>query len=478
MSQTSEFGDMLLPSCSSQPESQNEVIGSPPAEKRRRLGGPSAEEMRIHEDTPEADGASSSYSRKEKSLSVLCTRFVGMFGCVAGATILLDEAAWRLSVERRRIYDIVNVLESVNVVERKAKNRYVWRGVSCLPHRVSDLHLEQSAAEGDAGRERSLLFLSRLFVAAFLSSENHTISLEVAASQLATAEEAADPLKLRTKTRRLYDIANILCAISAVERLSRSSRKAPFRWIGSSSLSDRSAMSTSAVVTLSSSSCSAATENSASLSTPLESLPLKAFFVSSSSSSLSCDVSAADKKTSDAPLLSPSAANSSSSQDEDGGKKAVLSRPPLRPLPLKPSVAQQQQQQPTPSSSGQSSVSVPLLHESAESASWQPMWDPHRLKRLPPPVAAAVAASREMTISSLPSVSSVCRVPIVGNRSPTPAESSSSAAVDSSLPPLDTEEMWSSLSAYCDEVVRSYRKWYEKQRIGRCGGDVASGHES
>ncbi len=64
------------------------------------------------------------YNRKAKSLEELSKKFIEHFEGRGNNLIQLDKITDELSVERRRIYDVINILESLNVVTKKGKNNY------------------------------------------------------------------------------------------------------------------------------------------------------------------------------------------------------------------------------------------------------------------------------------------------------------------------------------------------------------------
>ncbi|KAK3159052.1 hypothetical protein QOZ80_2AG0145060 [Eleusine coracana subsp. coracana] len=226
------------------------------------------------------------YSRKQKSLGLLCSNFVALYNRENVDPIGLDEAARSLGVERRRIYDIVNVLESIGILLRKAKNRYTWIGFDGIPMALRELKdralreksglapsqmdrqpaanvsddedddklgdpdgdtdseklsqtvdnpsdkpsAPQCRLRSDHRKEKSLGLLTQNFVKLFLTMEVDTISLDEASKLL--LGEGHEETNMRTKVRRLYDIANVLSSLNLIEKVHQANTKKPaFRWL-------------------------------------------------------------------------------------------------------------------------------------------------------------------------------------------------------------------------------------------------------
>ncbi|NXC15700.1 E2F8 factor, partial [Corythaeola cristata] len=232
--------------------------------------------------------------RKEKSLGLLCHKFLARYPDYPSTAeinfICLDEVTEELNVERRRIYDIVNVLDFFFLVSRLAKNRYAWHGRHNLSKTLQALkkvgeenqytqqiqmikkreYEHEFDSDGERNKERarpfgssqhsemcfvvffflefraaffffrkgkSLRVMSQKFVMLFLVSTPQIVSLEVAAKILIFFFflEDLDKSKFKTKIRRLYDIANILSSLELIKKIhvtEERGRKPAFKWTG------------------------------------------------------------------------------------------------------------------------------------------------------------------------------------------------------------------------------------------------------
>ncbi|KAF6323234.1 E2F transcription factor 5 [Rhinolophus ferrumequinum] len=114
--------------------------GQPQGPRPAQLGGP-------------AGGS----SRHEKSLGLLTSKFVSLLQEAKDGVLDLKAAADTLAVrQKRRIYDITNVLEGIDLIEKKSKNSIQWKGVGagcntkevidrlrCLKAEIEDLELKE-----------------------------------------------------------------------------------------------------------------------------------------------------------------------------------------------------------------------------------------------------------------------------------------------------------------------------------------------
>ena len=64
-------------------------------------------------------------TRYETSLGLLTKKFVSLFHSSSSGTVDLNKASESLAVQKRRIYDITNVLEGIGLVEKKSKVRLI-----------------------------------------------------------------------------------------------------------------------------------------------------------------------------------------------------------------------------------------------------------------------------------------------------------------------------------------------------------------
>lgn len=128
---------------------QRPTLGRPPAKRRLALDdsdhqyqsepartprgrGTSAATNGAGLKTPRTPKSPTEKTRYDTSLGLLTKKFVDLLAQSSDGVLDLNIAAETLQVQKRRLYDITNVLEGIHLIKKKSKNNIQWMGCSLL----------------------------------------------------------------------------------------------------------------------------------------------------------------------------------------------------------------------------------------------------------------------------------------------------------------------------------------------------------
>ncbi|KAJ8353740.1 hypothetical protein SKAU_G00213070 [Synaphobranchus kaupii] len=123
---------------------QRSALGRPLAKRRLELDETDRQSPSEGAKTPKGKGGAttpglrsprtpkspSEKTRYDTSLGLLTKKFLQLLGQSPDGVVDLNHAAEVLKVQKRRLYDITNVLEGVHLIKKKSKNNIQWMGCS------------------------------------------------------------------------------------------------------------------------------------------------------------------------------------------------------------------------------------------------------------------------------------------------------------------------------------------------------------
>uniref|UniRef100_A0A8B9Z4V4 E2F transcription factor 2 n=1 Tax=Buteo japonicus TaxID=224669 RepID=A0A8B9Z4V4_9AVES len=154
-------------------------------------------------------------TRYDTSLGLLTKKFIRLLSESPDGVVDLNRAAEVLEVQKRRIYDITNVLEGIQLIRKKSKNNIQMGGVSRF--------LTAPKSPGEKTRyDTSLGLLTKKFIRLLSESPDGVVDLNRAAEVL------------EVQKRRIYDITNVLEGIQLIRKKSKNN----IQWMGTGIFED------------------------------------------------------------------------------------------------------------------------------------------------------------------------------------------------------------------------------------------------
>lgn len=143
LQQTNEPGNHVAQNSGLAPVARRgKVVNSPSLEPESRANGKSNRKLKGLKSTKSGTQGSNADSpiglnpsngcRYDSSLGLLTRKFINLIQEAKDGTLDLNRTAEVLEVQKRRIYDITNVLEGIGLIEKTSKNHIRWKGSDSL----------------------------------------------------------------------------------------------------------------------------------------------------------------------------------------------------------------------------------------------------------------------------------------------------------------------------------------------------------
>lgn len=176
---------------------------------------------------------SDAFKRKQngsdaKGLKQMTKGLIRVLSADPSNTHSLDSICTKIGVEKRKIYDLINILSSIQMIERVSKGVYKWHGPAAVEQFVSQLTPFVSLPH-KLKKEKSLGSMCFCFLS-FMATTRES-SIEAAAESLSHISKPPGSIELRSKIRRLYDISKILATVGLIQNVSQN-KKPLLRWLG------------------------------------------------------------------------------------------------------------------------------------------------------------------------------------------------------------------------------------------------------
>lgn len=111
----------------------------------------------------QSSGRKPERTRYDTSLGLLTKKFMGLLEGSTSGVIDLNKASEQLGVQKRRIYDITNVLEGIGILEKKSKNNIQWKcGNAINSARYQDLQHDLKYLEAKENMLHSLIYTAEV----------------------------------------------------------------------------------------------------------------------------------------------------------------------------------------------------------------------------------------------------------------------------------------------------------------------------